>query len=118
MKKNLLYFLMPLMFLFGGCNKERFEGEYDLNNDGNFRMVLSRNCSKGHILYSPKGNFDIDTIYNFGGKVPEMVGFNHENEDNYLDLFFYMPEKEGSVRYVVYSKAGELLRGKVEKHNK
>ena len=119
MKRGLLMLVaVPLMFLFSNCNKEILEGEYDLNNDGTSEMVWSKRSNNDYILFSPKGTLDIDTIFNFGKRAPDMWGFNYENEDNYLDLYFYRSKGEDLDRYVVYSKKGVLLRKKVEKDNK
>jgi len=114
MKNKLVMCVLALGIVFSSCNKETFEGEYDLNNDGKSQMVFSRNSSKGNILYSPKGPFEIDTIFNFGKK-PSSWGFNYENDDSYLDLSFYQTKGEDFEKYIVYNKNGVLLHGEVKK---
>ena len=115
-RKNLLsLFLVPLFFLGFNCNKEMFEGKYDLNNDGNPKMVLSRNCPNGHILYFPSASFDTDTIYNFGSIKPLDWGFGYENDDEFLDIWGYRHGENGDRKFVVYNNNGVLLG---EKENK
>lgn len=115
MKKNLITILISLGIIFGtSCNKETFENEIDLNNDGKTEAVFSRYSPNGFILYSPKSNFDIDTVYNFGNIKPLMYGFSDMNNDNYPDLWLYRNGENGDVRYNVFSKEGKLL-GEEEK---
>lgn len=115
MKRSLLTFLAIPFFFLLSCNKEIPEGEYDLNNDGNSKMIFSRYSSKGFIAYSPKGNFDIDTVYNFGSIKPFSWGFGHENDDPYLDIWEYRRGKNGDERFVVYNNKGTLLGEKEKK---
>ena len=109
MKNKLVILALSLGLLFSGCNKETFEGEVDLNNDGNSKMIFSRYGSNGFILYSQKNSFEIDTVYNFGDRKPFSYGFAHLDDDEYPDLWYNLPSKNGDVKFKVSNKGGKLL---------
>lgn len=113
MKNKLVILALSLgLFLGASCNKETLENEIDLDNDGKSELVFSRYSSDGFILYSPKGQFEIDTIYNFGNVKPLMYGFSNLNDDNYPDIWLYRNGENGDEKYSVFSKDGKLLHEK------
>lgn len=112
MKKNLLTFLIPLMFLFNGCNKEDFFGEIDLNGNGTPDMIQGRNTPTGYALYFFDGS--LDTNYIARGlkyKAINPRAWDFEN-DGFPDVVYSFPGKKGFEDYFVNNKEGKFEKPK------
>ncbi len=93
MKRGLLTFLVPFMFLTSGCEKERSLGNcYDLDGDGIKEEVFEIPTYPGAMLVYLKGNLDTFYIRKFKTS-PINPGFFDFENDGFPDLNYGVYEK-------------------------
>ncbi len=106
MKRDLLVLLLPMMFLFNRCEKEKLFGEYDLNNDGKEEEVLEIKADKKYSFFYLKDR-DTNYIARFSKK-PDLTGFYDFKNDGYLD-FWYNESKGDQFKTFIFDNENGIF---------
>ena len=94
MRNKLLVLALFAGLWFGGCQKERFCGEYDLNGDGSPEKVFETSVDKKYSFFYLNNNKDTNYIVRFS-KRPMLTGFHDFKKDGFLDFWYHdFSEKE------------------------
>jgi hypothetical protein len=117
MKKNLLSFIIiPLIILFGSCEKEDDFGDFDLNGDGKIEKIGGGYHifgSSGYDLFSSKKLNDstysptLDSIYRLSEK-PQEVSFYDFDLDGDPDMIYKKFTPDSVYNYLLENKDGKF----------
>ena len=116
MKKNLLALLIPLVFFVSGCQKDKFAGEYDLDNDGTPELIQEAKINRENSVFYLKNN---DTVYLHKSPKTFTWGFSdlikpYEGSDGYLDFWYQNIKGNKFKTFVKYNKGNGTFSGEKE----